>query len=184
MRRPPPPHTFGWIDEYNRQFTIHSSWGISQLFSTRVEPTFAGRNSGTGSSPGRGETVSGSCDCITKRVRPPLAGDDRRIGLDQTNLANAACDSIRLVLIEIGALVSISVRRIRIAMVSGAEATGPFLLERTSDRKRPIPSRFAIAEPEALGRPTPRNMSGREPGANQVCKMASRKPVANIKAAV
>ena len=43
----------------------------------------------------------------------------RRIGLKRTQFATATCGSIRLALLKIGALVSISVRRIRIAMASG-----------------------------------------------------------------
>jgi hypothetical protein len=46
----------------------------------------------------------------------------RRIGLDKTNLAKATCGTIRLQLLKIGALVTISVRRIKIAMASGCTA--------------------------------------------------------------
>ena len=42
----------------------------------------------------------------------------RRIGLAETIFANATCGSIRLKLLKIGALVRISVRRIKIAMAS------------------------------------------------------------------
>jgi hypothetical protein len=42
----------------------------------------------------------------------------RRIGLHDTDFANATCGTIRLKLLKIGALVRISVRRIRIAMAS------------------------------------------------------------------
>ena len=42
----------------------------------------------------------------------------RRIGLHDTDLAQATCGTIRLKLLKIGALVRISVRRIRIAMSS------------------------------------------------------------------
>jgi DDE family transposase len=42
----------------------------------------------------------------------------RRIGLKATKLANATCGSIRLKLFKIGALVRVSVRRIRIAIAS------------------------------------------------------------------
>jgi hypothetical protein len=42
----------------------------------------------------------------------------RRIGLEETNFAKATCGSIRLKLLKIGALVRISVRRIKIAMAS------------------------------------------------------------------
>ena len=46
----------------------------------------------------------------------------RRIGLDKTNFAKATCGTIRLELLKIGALVTISVRRIKIAMASGCPA--------------------------------------------------------------
>ncbi len=44
----------------------------------------------------------------------------RRIGLAHTKFAEATCGAIRLKLFKIGALVSISVRRIRFAMASGS----------------------------------------------------------------
>src|SRR5471032_3571656 len=43
----------------------------------------------------------------------------RRIGLKHTQFADATCGTIRLKLLKIGALVTISVRRIKIAMASG-----------------------------------------------------------------
>ena len=43
----------------------------------------------------------------------------RRIGLKHTRFARASCGSIRLALLKIGAVVTISVRRIKIAMASG-----------------------------------------------------------------
>jgi hypothetical protein len=43
----------------------------------------------------------------------------RRIGLKHTQFAQATCGTIRLKLLKIGALVTISVRRIKIAMASG-----------------------------------------------------------------
>jgi hypothetical protein len=46
----------------------------------------------------------------------------RRIGLAETAFANATCGIIRLKLLKIGALVRISVRRIRIAMASACPA--------------------------------------------------------------
>jgi hypothetical protein len=42
----------------------------------------------------------------------------RRIGLAQTQFANATCGTIRLKLLKIGALVRLSVRRVKIAMAS------------------------------------------------------------------
>jgi hypothetical protein len=46
----------------------------------------------------------------------------RRIGLHNTEFANATCGTIRLKLLKIGALVSMSVRRIKIAMASACPA--------------------------------------------------------------
>jgi hypothetical protein len=46
----------------------------------------------------------------------------RRIGLHHTPFAKASCGTIRLKLLKIGALVRISVRRIKIAMASGCPA--------------------------------------------------------------
>jgi hypothetical protein len=46
----------------------------------------------------------------------------RRIGLHHTPFADATCGTIRLKLLKIGALVRISVRRIKIAMASGCPA--------------------------------------------------------------
>jgi hypothetical protein len=43
----------------------------------------------------------------------------RRIGLPHTRFDNASCGTIRLALLKIGALVRVSVRRIKIAMASG-----------------------------------------------------------------
>jgi hypothetical protein len=43
----------------------------------------------------------------------------RRIGLEGTALARATCGTIRLKLLKIGALVTVSVRRIKLAMASG-----------------------------------------------------------------
>jgi hypothetical protein len=42
----------------------------------------------------------------------------RRLGLKATKLADATCGTIRLKLLKIGALVRISVRRVKIAMAS------------------------------------------------------------------
>jgi Transposase DDE domain group 1 len=46
----------------------------------------------------------------------------RRIGPQHTRFDNASCGTIRLKLLKIGALVSVSVRRIKIAMASGCPA--------------------------------------------------------------
>ena len=51
-----------------------------------------------------------------------LIGALRRIGLHDSALAEATCGTIRLKLLKIGALVRISVRRIRIAMASACPA--------------------------------------------------------------
>ena len=46
----------------------------------------------------------------------------RRIGLPHTHFDNATCGTIRLKLLKIGALVSVSVRRIKVAMASACPA--------------------------------------------------------------
>jgi len=50
----------------------------------------------------------------------------RRIGLKHTQFARASCGTIRLALLKIGALVRISVRRIKIAMASGCPFRAEF----------------------------------------------------------
>ena len=52
----------------------------------------------------------------------------RRIGLRHTQFAQAACGTIRLKLLKIGALVTTSVRRIKIAMASGCPYAHEFAL--------------------------------------------------------
>jgi hypothetical protein len=54
----------------------------------------------------------------------------RRIGLRHTQFAQATCGTIRLKLLKIGALVAISVRRIKIAMASGCPYAHEFGLAR------------------------------------------------------
>ena len=46
----------------------------------------------------------------------------RRIGLQDTQFTQATCGTIRLKLLKIGALVTTSVRRIKVAMASGCPA--------------------------------------------------------------
>jgi hypothetical protein len=52
----------------------------------------------------------------------------RRIGLKHTRLAEATCGTIRLTLLKIGALVRLSVRRIKLAMASGCPYQPEFAL--------------------------------------------------------
>jgi hypothetical protein len=52
----------------------------------------------------------------------------RRIGLAHTELANATCGTIRLKLLKIGAQVTRSVRRIKIAMASACPSAAVFRL--------------------------------------------------------
>lgn len=52
----------------------------------------------------------------------------RRIGLPHTDLAKATCGTIRLELLKIGAVVTKSVRRIKIAMSSACPSTAEFRL--------------------------------------------------------
>jgi hypothetical protein len=52
----------------------------------------------------------------------------RRIGLAHTQFAEAACGTIRLKLLKLGALVQVSVRRIKIAMASACPSQDAFAL--------------------------------------------------------
>ena len=52
----------------------------------------------------------------------------RRIGLAHTEFAEATCGSMRLKLLKIGALVRISVRRVKIAMASAHPFQAEFAL--------------------------------------------------------
>ena len=51
----------------------------------------------------------------------------RRIGLRHTQFAQATCGSIRLKLLKLGALVTISVRRIKVAMAPACPYAHAFL---------------------------------------------------------
>jgi len=67
----------------------------------------------------------------------------RRIGLHHTPFANASCGTIRLKLLKIGALVRVSVRRIKIAMASscpGAEVWGCAAVRLTAASARGSPA--------------------------------------------
>jgi hypothetical protein len=55
----------------------------------------------------------------------------RRIGLAHTQFANATCGTLRLSLLKIGAQVTRSVRRIRIAMASACPCADIFALAHT-----------------------------------------------------
>jgi len=48
-----------------------------------------------------------------------LVESTRHLGLQTTDLANATCGTIRRKLFKIGALVTISVRRVKLAMAPG-----------------------------------------------------------------
>ena len=72
----------------------------------------------------------------------------RRIGLAHTQFAQATCGTIRLKLLKIGALVRISVRRIRIAMASAcpsAQIWGTVAVRlNLAARARAKPARHAL----------------------------------------
>jgi hypothetical protein len=72
----------------------------------------------------------------------------RRIGLHGTTLANATCGTIRLKLLKVGALVRISVRRIRYAMASASLAA---LCARLSSLTR-VAARVIAAAPPLTNR--------------------------------
>ena len=52
----------------------------------------------------------------------------RRLGLAGTKMARATCGSIRLVLLKIGALVTVSVRRVKVACSSSCPPIDTFTL--------------------------------------------------------
>lgn len=61
----------------------------------------------------------------------------RRIALAGTELAQATCGSIRLKLLKIGARVTVSVRRIKIAMASACSQQATFVLAHARPRAPP-----------------------------------------------
>jgi hypothetical protein len=54
----------------------------------------------------------------------------RRLGLQHTELETATCGTLRLKLLKIGARVTVSVRRIKVAMASGCPSQAVFALAR------------------------------------------------------
>ena len=52
----------------------------------------------------------------------------RRLGLAGTRMARATCGTIRLALLKIGALVTVSVRRVKVAFASSYPAIETFSL--------------------------------------------------------
>ena len=69
------------------------------------------------------------------RLRPDEAL--RRIGLPHTELAQATCGTIRLKLLKIGARVTVSVRRIKIAIASACPYQSEFALAHARLRAPP-----------------------------------------------
>jgi hypothetical protein len=55
----------------------------------------------------------------------------RRIGLAHTQFAQATCGTIRLKLLKVGALVRVSIRRIKVAMASACPYQNEFALAAT-----------------------------------------------------
>lgn len=64
----------------------------------------------------------------------------QRIGLAHTELANATCGTIRLKLLKIGARVTVSVRRIKIAIASACPFQSEFALAHARLRAPPARS--------------------------------------------
>jgi len=63
----------------------------------------------------------------------------RRVGLKGTELARAQCGTIRLKLLKIGALISVSVRRFRFQMASGYPYAETFRQVLRNLRDGPLP---------------------------------------------
>ena len=61
----------------------------------------------------------------------------QRLGLADTELANATCGTIRLKLLKLGARVTVSVRRIKIALASPCPFQGEFALAHARLRASP-----------------------------------------------
>lgn len=70
----------------------------------------------------------------------------RRVGLCDTDFAEATCGTIRLRFLKIGALVRVSVRRIKVAMASGSPTAAVSLPSGSKririSRARPNPARL------------------------------------------
>ena len=83
-----------------------------------------------------------SCGCGSRRSPTCCSRALRRIGLPHTELAQATCGSIRPKLLKLGARVTVSVRRIEIAIASPART-------RPSSPRRMPGCAHRPAEPEA-----------------------------------
>ena len=98
----------------------------------------------------------------------------RRIGLHDTDFAEATCGTIRLKLLKIGALVRISVRRIKIRHgvgLSGRRRMGP---RRTPARRRRQGPRLAGMTRAAAARPIRGNTQAHgDPEKNQIAAAPS-----------
>ena len=91
----------------------------------------------------------------------------RRIGLPHTQFARATCGTIRLKLLKIGALVRVSVRRIKIAMASACPFQHEFALAHALLRRAVRLSRHEpdTASPHIVS-PTPSEDGAGEPRPN------------------
>jgi hypothetical protein len=78
----------------------------------------------------------------------------RRIGLPHTRFVDASCGTIRLNLLKIGAVVSVSVRRIKIAMASGCPVAPDWGAARSTStrQQRPAARRPDARRPRASHR--------------------------------
>ena len=78
----------------------------------------------------------------------------RRIGLGETDFANAKCGAIRLKRLKIGALVRISVRRVRIVRASACPRQGAFARPTPRrDERLPAPTRARHRKPPHRPKP-------------------------------
>ena len=69
----------------------------------------------------------------------------RRIGLEGTELARATCGTIRLKLLKIGALVRVSVRRVKVAFASACPMQGVFATAHGRLRRAVLDARLRYA---------------------------------------
>jgi len=112
----------------------------------------------------------------------------RRIGLAHTRFAAASCGSIRLALLRIGALITVSCRRIKLAMASGCPYQDDFRQARvllaaalTKQTAHSSPFQPAIADHSARSRRPPgqaqRRRRRQRDHRNMTSRLSSHRPV-------
>ena len=114
-----------------RTFADFEDFWTTNLIGASVRPTIAAMS-------------SGDVELLKTRVRARLPPDAVGcIGLPGTKMEGATCGTIRLQLLKIGALVTVSVRRVKVAFASACPSRDTFVLA-----QRRLCARCATAAPE------------------------------------